>query len=866
MKSAFEELRKSRANLVSRFAGGAALDDFQDKHAEIVDQYFGMAFQENEIGQSLFRKKRPFAFVAVGGYGRKELSLFSDIDIIILFSSKIPDQAKELVNKILLPLWDLGLDLGHGIRTIKDCLNLSTDDFEVLTSMMDARFLCGDSLLYLSLMEELQKRVIKKKAAALTRWLEDQDKIRMHEFGDASYLLEPHLKEGIGGLRDYHNILWLARADLDTEIPRDLEYLGIFSHSEYNELIGNLRFIWLVRNYLHLLSGRKNDRLSFEYQEKIAGWLGFQNKKNHLAVEQLLERLHAYMGSVKSLHRSFLNSHLPKRHVQVGWKDNESTPTLDGVYFCQGEAYFESAPRILSDPLLLLGVFEHCAVVGCHLSTEARRLVREFLYLIDDTFREAARASEGFLNIISHPRAIGVLDQMFETGFLETFIPEFGQIKERVQFDAYHIFPVGRHCLETLRQLKEIERKKEILLFDIFSELYDPEPLFLAALFHDIGKAGKDHAHKGVVIAREILTRMGYDKNKMEEVLFLVGHHLLLVETSTRRDLNDEKVVVQCARLIGDMERLKMLYLLTWADSTATGPRAWNAWISLLVQELFFKIMHTIERKELATPHAFQKVEETKSEVRRLMATGMSAREVEAFLEVLTPRYLLNSTPHEIVRHFSIATDLGARLKDTKAPHFVLKTKEDLEDETWEIVFSARDKPGLFSDLAGVLALNNINVLSANIYTWTDGTALDVLRVGRPLDPINPQETWEKVQRDLENAFKGSLSLTYRLAQKAKPSILSERKKPSLPPSIVVDNEASDFFTLIEVFADDRVGILYDITRTLFDLRLDIRIAKIATKRDQTADVFYVLDLEGQKVEDEIRLKEIKEALLYELN
>ncbi len=863
MTSPFEEVKAYRGNLLSQFLNGAVLENFQEKYTGIIDQYFRRSLQESDAGRKLFREKQPFAFVAVGGYGRSELCLHSDIDIIILFGSKIPARAKELSDDIFFPLWDLGLDLGYGIRSIKDCLTLSRDDFEVLTSVMDARFLCGDSPLFLSLMEDLQKKVISKKAIRFARWLEDRDKIRLDNFGDASYLLEPHLKEGIGGLRNYHHILWLARAFFNFTVPRDLEYLGKLSHKEYQQLRDHLDFIWLVRNHLHHLSGRKNDRLSFEYQETIAEKLGYKDQKNILAVEQFMGRLHAYMASIKSLHRSFANICPAKMHG--GKKEYETRDISKGLKVHQGEIDFDSVKAILSDPLLLMDIFTQSSILNCPLSLEATRLIQEFHYLVDDTFRETNRAVQSFLKIMNKKNANETLDQMLETGFLGVFIPEFGRIRDLVQFDAYHVFPVGRHSIETVKHLNNISSQNEMLLLDMFSDLPNPEPLLLAALFHDIGKIGHEHAKKGVTITQNILKRFHYDNSTAEDILFLVGNHLLLVETATRRDLNDEKVVVQCARTIGDVERLKMLYLLTWADSKATGPRVWNEWTANLVQELFFKILHIFERKELATFHAAQKVEETRSEVRRLIADRIDHRDLDRSFEVMSPRYVLNTSPHNILDHLSMNQRLKECSRNHEATAFSLEAKQDDSEGCWEITFLAKDRPGLFSDIAGVLALNNINVLSADIYTWRDGTAVDIFKVTEPLDPINPDKVWNNVKRDLRHVSTGKLALEYRLSIMRAPSILSKTTKPTRPPKITVDNGSSDFFTLIEIFADDRVGLLFTITNTLFNLRLDIRIAKIATKADQVADVFYVRDFEGQKVEDNEQMLEIKKALLHQL-
>ena len=862
--SPVQELKESKDRLFDLFSKEDLSPGFQTDYTEIVDHYFRRSLQESRAGHTLFRDKKPFAFVPVGGYGRKDLSIHSDIDIMILFDSKIPPEAKALTEGILYPLWDLGFDLGHGVRTIKDCLSLCRDEFEVLTSILDARFLCGDSPLYLKLMEKLQSRVVSRQRKAFARWLEDRHKIRMDTVGDASYLLEPDLKEGIGGLRDYHHILWLAKAFLHLRVPRELETIGTLSHREYRDLRDHQQFITLVRNHLHMLSGRRNDRLIFEYQEEIARKLGFREKNDVLAVEQFLGQLHASMATLKSIHYSFVKNHIPKKQ-----RNGKATPvTIPGKSLLRyrDELAFNSSTAILSNPHLLMNIFEESARSGHHLTQEAKRLVGEFLYLVDDDFRASQGVYEGFLKIINAPYTSEALEQMYETGFLGAFIPEFEKIKDRVQFDAYHIFPVGRHILQTVKNLKKPATEKDLLLIDIFSEISNPETLFLAGLFHDIGKTGKNHSVRGAKITGRILKRLGLGEKAGGEILFLVRRHLLLAETATKRDLKDEKVIVQCAREIGDIDRLKMLYLLTWADSRATGPRAWNDWIANLVQELFFKILHTLERGELATPRASNRDKRTLSQVRRKMEGRMKAQDLEDLFEVMSPRYLLETPPHDMERHIGLYSDLQIKKKDDPEDLvFELEAMEAASEGCWELTFLAKDRPGLFSDMTGVLALNNINTLSAHIYTWQDGTAVDIFKVTRPLDALHSDEVWMKVSRDLKDVLSGNLSLIDRLDQKSKPSILSTARKPLRPPTVGVDNTSSDFFTLIEVIADDATGLLHRITLTLFTLGLDIRIAKIATKGDQIADIFYVRDLEGQKAEDKGRVHEIKSTLLHQL-
>ncbi|MFZ7113422.1 MAG: [protein-PII] uridylyltransferase [Desulfatiglandales bacterium] len=861
MAAPIEELRQSRDRLFSRFTEGEILETFLEEYTELLDQYFRRSLQDSKTGHRLFATKRPFALIALGSYGRKELCCHSDIDVMVLFKDKIPSTASALAEELLYPLWDLGFELGYAIRDIRDCLTLSNTDFMVFTSLLDARFIGGESPLYLNLLGNITEKVITKKSVTFRKWIEQSTSGRMDAFGDASYLLEPHLKEGIGGLRDYHNMLWLARVFFDAAVPRDLEVMGALSHAEYEDLRKNLRLIWLARCHLHLLSGRENDRLLFEYQGRIALRLGYRDRPDFLAVEHFLGELHASMASVKSLQRSFLSSHPPKTE-RARKPEPEMKSVAPGLRLINNEIDFIKSTDILSRPVLLLEIFEKSAKLGFPLSLESKRLVREFAHLIDDGFRASKDTVQMFLDIINFPQAFDILDQMFECGLLEAFLPEFRDIKNRIQFDAYHIFPVGRHALQTVRFLKGLSEEKDLLLLDILHDIADPEPLFLAALFHDIGKKGKNHAVRGVGITAQILKRFGYDRELQKEVLFLVRYHLLLVETATRRDLNDEKAVIQNARVIGNVTRLKMLYLLTWADSRATGPKAWNEWIANLVQELFFKVLHVLEKGEMATPRAKKKVNKTLSQVRRLLAGKMEPSDLDSLLESMSPRYLLETPARNICHHLDILVGMEKIPEDPTSTPVHMETKKKTAEESWEVTVLGKDRPGLFSDIAGTLALNNINILSAHIYTWRNGTIVDVFRVTDPLDPIDAERIWEKTRRDLKDVFAGRLILSQRLEQKSQPSILKRKKAVSRPPKVRIDNVSSDFFTLIEVFADDYVGLLYDITRSLFLNDVNIVIAKIATKVDQVVDIFYIQDLEGQKVLGEDHLEKIKEALL----
>jgi [protein-PII] uridylyltransferase len=520
-------------------------------------------------------------------------------------------------------------------------------------------------------------------------------------------------------------------------------------------------------------------------------------------------------------------------------------------------------------------IFEHSAFLGYPLSLEARRQIREFLYLVDDSFRQSEMIVDSFIiKIMARSKyTFETLSQMIDIGFLDRFIPEFGRIRNLVEFDAYHIYPVGIHSLYTVKYLKELSGTNEKLLHDLFLEISHQERLFLAGLFHDIGKYKGNHAQAGATLAKTILNRFGYDKETIQDISSLVRHHLLLAETATRRDLNDEKVIVQCARIIGSAEQLKMLYLLTWADARATGPKAWNDWIANLIRDLVFKIFHILERGELATRDAFRKVAHIKSEVHKHMGASVQRNDLEALFEHMPSRYLLNTSPGKIVRHLDMVNRLHTRIHADESKSgvhsekeiFIFETIKDEIGNSWEITIVAKDRPGLFADIAGVLALNTINILSADIYTWRDGTAVDVLRTTNPLDSLFVQEKWAKVREDLANVLAGRASIESSISDKESPLHAVGLKKSSGVLDVVADNESSDFFTIIEVYAQDHPGLLYRITHALFALGLDIHSARIATKADHAVDVFYVRDLDGQKIEDNERVKKIKRFLRQQL-
>ncbi len=857
--SAAEELRRQRNRLFRDFPKGR-VPDFMLQHSRLLDEYFRNSFEASLIGPRMNITRNPYVIIAQGGYGRDDQCVHSDVDLLILFEKRVPEKAEALIREIVYPLWDLGLEVGHATRALKECLSLAAKDFEILTPLLDARFVCGMSRLYSMLMQMLRDKVIKRRARKVIDWLVETNQERHVRFGDSAYLLEPNLKEGQGGLRDYHTMLWIARIKSNLKQPRDFEYLGYLSHEEYRQMLAALRFIFDVRNRLHLLSNRKNDQLHFEHQIRLARALGYRRSNGQQAVEQFLGDLHEQMEFIKQQHLIFLfEQGYEKRRRRL--KRRAKVAKIEGIVVKGDALTFSASHLVKANPRRLIQIFEESARLKLPLDAEARRVVREFGHLFDADLRAQPDVVKSFEKILMAPApTFNVLNAMLHTGLLARFLPAFEMVINRIQYDEYHIYPVGRHLLRTvmlLKQIKDLENGNgDPLAAELWSEVKSKKLLLWGALLHDIGKGqpGKNHSARGEDLIPKILGEKGYKTEDIQTVAFLVREHLLLAKTAARRDINDEETALHCARRVSDVERLRMLYLLTVADAMATGPKAWNSWNATLLRDLFFKVLNVLENRELATQEAVALVARKHDELLDTIKPKKRRQELEALFEVMSPRYLLNVPVENIQSH----VDLFMRLGDAR---FVWEVEPGMADDTRIVTVCAQDQPGLFSRIAGVFTLNRINILDAQVFTWRNNTALDIFKVEPPPDPIFEDEKWEKARQDLIRTLEGQLDIEAGLAS------VAGHKRPARPPAMTrpvrvdIDNTTSSFFTIVEVFADDFPGLLFRITNALFQCRLDVWVAKIATNVDQVVDVFYVRDFDGQKVDDPAEEKGIKNAI-----
>ncbi|MCG2759253.1 MAG: DUF294 nucleotidyltransferase-like domain-containing protein, partial [Desulfobacteraceae bacterium] len=490
-ESASEKLQKKKKQLISDFITGKERS-FMERHSRILNNYFIEKFESSIVDPKIDIDKNPYAIIALGGYGREEQCIHSDVDLLFLFEKNVPDEADDIIQEIVYPLWDIGLDVGHSTRSLKECVSISGEDFVILNSVLDARFICGMSILYSELMKQIREKVINGQSNKIINWLVESNLKRHKHFGDSAYLLEPNIKEGEGGLRDYHTMLWIARIKYNIKQPRDLEYFGCLSHGEFQVLKKALSFIWEVRNRLHYIAGRKCDQLYFEYQTELANALKFNKDDSQKQVEKFLGKLHSQMELLKQQCLTFLYEQgYSKKSKQI--KRTAIQTIVDGLEVSRDMLNFVSSEAILDSPDLLIKIFEESARLQIPLSSEAKRLLKEFIYLIDDDFRKSSFVLKSFERILLAPSTtVDVLNDMLSTGFLGQFIPEFKNIINRIQFDEYHLYPVARHSLLTVQTIKKFgtpeDKTGDQLYGDLYKELSGKKLLLWAALLHDIGK------------------------------------------------------------------------------------------------------------------------------------------------------------------------------------------------------------------------------------------------------------------------------------------------------------------------------------------------------------------------------------------
>ena len=758
--------------------------------------------------------------LALGGYGREELFPFSDIDLLVCLPESDSPDSQELAETLFVPLWDNGFDVGHGIRTLAETLALAAEDFEVLISLLDARLLFGPEDVFSAFRRAVLERLVIPLRGEILLWLARRHEERHRRFGDAAHLLSPNLKDGRGGQRDLQTTQWL-----EAVCSAGGEECASLSSFERDALAHAAQVLSLARMALHRLGKRKNDVLHLEMQPEIAQVLGYGPIGDRDAVERFLSDLHRAMTEIRLLCRLCLDKSLR----------SDATPGSDtGLDFSV----------LVSDPANILELFRHSAASGISIGWHTRRIIQDRFLPLSRTSDWQQPIVRRFQDMLCGPDAGHILGQMLEVGFLSVFLPEFADIEHLVQFDAYHRLPAGPHLVETVRNLATFESGHEFLGDFLFAQR-DDACLRWAALLHDIGKGNGDHAVKGALLSRRILGRLGYDDDFVHECAFLIEQHLLLVHTATRHDLGEESVILQLAQTLGSIVRLDRLTLLTWADSTATGPKAWNPWVENLLRETYFKTRKVLERGIMSDETQVHRLSTLRDSLRSKRPAGLSIQDFERLLSVMPPRYLLQTPSTRIIEHIELV-----RLFSTRqvASPFHVDWEHRPHSRSLRVTLVSMDRPGLFARVCAALDKHGMSVLGAELCVWDDGTVVDVFWVTEPLDMLYVDQTVDAFQKSLFRLFEDETGLD-RLSVQLTPKL---KKVFVVDPDFVrvrLDNEASDFHTVLSIQAPDVPGLLATVSLCLYRLGMDLVFAKIATQKDKAMDILHIRD-GGEKIPD----------------
>jgi [protein-PII] uridylyltransferase len=801
--------------------------------------------------------------IALGGYGRGELNPRSDIDLMFLYSGQDKTFAETLSERMLYLLWDLSLEVGYSVRTVADCLEMADKDITARTALIDSRFLFGSEVLYDEYEKQVVNQVLSRNSQAFIRQKLEENQLRLKKYGSSVYNLEPNIKEGEGGLRDLHTALWVAQVKFKVRGFKALMGKGVLTEPDVQEFEAAYDYLWRIRNQLHYLSERKNEQLHFDQQEKIAHFLGYADNKKAPAVEQFMQDYYFHATRVEHMSSSLINLAVNREDTSfrlIGYLGKRNLE--DGFYILRQELGQSSSGNFEEQPELMMRAFLMSLRHGVPLSIPLKTMIRDNLFRINDKFRRNRAVNQDFFEILRSESGVAdVLRDMHHLQFLNHFIPEFARIFCKVQHDAYHIYTVDIHSIFAVGEVAKLwsgeYAEKKPLLTRTALDIEKRELLLLAVLFHDIGKGeGKNHSEKGAVLVRTISRRMGLNKEDSQRLEFLVRHHLDMAHISQRRDLHDDKLIDQFAKTMEMTENLKMLFLLTFADLKAVGPDVWSEWKGFLLQELFQKTYDVMERGNFHADMRSERVRNRKRKVYDNLKEDFETKRIKAMLQAMGNRYLLSHRSAEISEHLKI------QFSRNSSP-LALHLEHRYEEEYTQVIISTLDIPGLFSKIAGVMAANGINILGAQIYTHNDGEALDLLQVRGPAGGVlDDQKKWLKVEADLTAVVEGRRRVGDLVVKSKRPSFVIEKAKPKYPSRVEVDNEVSQEYSVIDIYTDDKVGLLYQITKAIKDLGLFIGVSKISTKVDQVADTFYVQDIFGQKVMQPDKIDELKQAIL----
>ena len=799
---------------------------FSTEYSKLIDSFFIKKFSCNS----------DFLIIATGSYGRQRLSPFSDIDVIFLLKEKNQEIENKIVENFIYPLWDLKLHLGYSIRTYSNFYDFIYQDLKEWAKIFDLRLVCGDKQFFSKFINKIEKG--KKKEFLRELFILNDE--RREKFGNTVYLLEPDIKNSPGGLRDINLILW------SLEI---FPFKNLLKKEEQKEIKDSYNFILKIRNILHIFAKKENDHLNFEYQKKISDYFGIS--------EVALMRKYYFKADIIDYYYEYLRDNLVERHFSpINFRKK-----IDNLFFIKDYKLHISKPKKISEnPILILKAFDIMQKYRIFPSFELKTLIRKNVKKIEkiNTDKNAIKI---FFRILERDVSTGFfLKLMNKLNFFSYFIPEFKKIRYRITYDFYHKYTIDMHSIYVVIKLRALFNGEFISQYPFISaialNIQKRRYLLLAGLLHDIGKGikGKEsHLVKGAKIVDNICKRFGLSENDRELVVFLVKHHTLMTDTALKRDIKNEEEILKFANIVKSVKRLNFLYLLSFADLNSVSDEAFDKWKNDSFQELYIKTFICLTKKDTS----FLKIEEKIASIKSYAIDNIPKKDYllfEKFLQNLSKKYILAKDEKTVISLFYSIKDVK------KLPHLIFIEEE--KGKVIKIVLYTYNYPGIFNKAVGILTLNNLNILSAEIYTNNDGTIIDIFYTKPIYFDKYFREKFEKIKEDFKKF------LDYKISNEDIYEVLKNKLnkkiklKAPLIPQIEFNNEDSAIFTIIEIIAPDYPGLLFEISEIFYKFNIEIQSAKITTQGLKAIDTFYVTDLNGNKILDKNAQQRIKEEFL----
>lgn len=797
--------------------------------------------------------------IATGGYGRGELAPFSDIDIMFLIPYKLNPWLETVIESMLYSLWDMGFKLGYSVRSFDEVERLASQDLTILTSLLEARYVWGDQKIFRQLEVQFRSQILPQNADSFVEDKLAERDARHARLGDSRYVVEPNIKDGKGGLRDLQTMWWIAHFIKGGADRRELVDAGLFTDTEYTQFCHAENFLWSVRFALHYKAGRAQERLTFDMQRDLSEAFRYKSRPGASAVERFLKHYFYIAKQVGDLTRIFcavLEERQQKRSLRERFLPRGR---LKGFSLERERITLRRAGDFESDPARMVEMFKVAHEHSLDIHPNALRAMKHSLRRIDDSVRQDPRAVAAFMDVLTADTdTLHILRRMNESGVFGRFIPDFGRVVGQMQYDMYHHFTVDEHTIQATALLSKLASgalvSEHPLASELIHKLVSRRVLSVAVLLHDIAKGRDgDHSILGAEVAREMGPKLGLSRSETETVAWLVRWHLLMSNTAFKRDLADPKTIEDFAGHVKSPERLKLLLILTVVDIRAVGPGVWNGWKGQLLRELY----HAAE-EVLIAGHAsakrLERVAHKKETVRRALSdAGLQAND---YLERWRDAYWIAEDIDTLVAGALLVDEV----RSSKRP-LVINMRHDQFQSITRVSLYTKDRVGLFARIVAGLTSAGVSIIGARIHTALDGMALDHFSVQTPTgQAVTDPRMLERLEERVRTSVLKAVPPRERLLSGSGFDQRSDNFE--VEPSVIIDNKASSQATVIEVGAKDRPGLLYDLTQALFQLKLNIVSAHIATFGERAVDVFYVTDKSGKKAEHTLRLKNITARLM----